>query len=445
MSWNRSLQPWAWTGPENIELPDRPISSSPPVLILAVPHGFNSSVWRGRGGIPFGWKRMEDMHGQAWNEMNADADGIDEKECVGGSVQRVDQPRVTQSLVPRHVQGPVLSDQEGRLYEKCNDQVRLLGRIIRGAHGRLFELVPRDEHARARHEADEERREEIDQDARNTSHAKKASKGYVSLFPGKDIKRVARFGEVKGLLLSQVMEPNRLRDEHRLLCRIEMFELTLRQSMESFASALLSETGIAGQLQLLTEVMLHKLQLAEMFPRRSPTSQVETRQPGMLLPGDRVFRLILVSDPTSDQRPVHSGKPKMTIGSEEAEDRPKRRSEPSSHGDSLKTVIPECFTKPWEFQLSREEALYDMRMQIGNSSIFDRFRGWKRNGDELKKWQVLLVGKELDEQLWGVRPPTHAFHHAEIREWVQRTLQQAGYDAGVMLPEWEVYWRRKGV
>lgn len=445
MSWNRSLQSWPWAGPGNIELLDRPIASSPPVLIVAVPHRFQKPVLRGKGAMPFGWKRAEDLHGSPWDEMEADADGIDQEDPVEESVQRDCQQPAHHRLVPRLVQGPVLSDQQGRLYEKRNDQVRLLGRVIKGAHGRLFELVSRDERSRQKCDPDEEYRTEADEHHEDMLQAKKSSTGYVPLFLGKEIKRIARFGEVKGLLLSQVMEPNRLRDDHRLLCRVEMFEITRSQSMESFGSALLSETGIAGQLQLLTEAMMHKLQLAEMLPRRSPARQAGTRQPGMLLPGDRVFRLILANDPTSDRRSVHPGKPNMAAGSTMPEGKAESRAEPSGYGTSLKTSIPERFLKPWEFRMSREEALYDLRVQSQSHSFLDRFRGWKRTGEELKKWQALLAGKELDEQLWGVRPPVNAFHHSEIREWAQRTLQQAGYDVGVMFAEWEIYWRRKGV
>ncbi len=445
MTWNRSLQPWTWAGPENIELLERPIASPPPVLILAVPHRFNEPMLRGRRGMPFGRKQEEGLRGSVWNAMGDDVDGIEEEGRAEEPVQRGGRQPVNQRLVPRPVQGPVLSDQQGRLYEKHNEQVRLLGRVIKGAHGRLFELVPQDEPSCAEHDANEKRREEIDNDPKAGSHSNVPSKEYVQLFPGQEITRIVRFGEVKGLLLSQVMEPNRMRDDHRLLCRVELFEVTRSQSMESFASTLLSETGIAGQLQLLTEVMTHKLQLTEVLGRRAPARQVETRQPGMLLSGDRVFRLILVNDPTSDRHAMRSSKPKMAAGSKEFDDKGRSSSEPLNHDTPLKTAIPERFLKPWEFQISREEALYDMSVQGRNPSFLDRFRGWRRSGEELRKWQALLVGKKLDDQLWGVRLPMNAFHHSEVRAWAQRTLQQAGYNVGVMLPEWEVYWRRKGV
>jgi len=35
--------------------------------------------------------------------------------------------------------------------------------------------------------------------------------------------------------------------------------------------------------------------------------------------------------------------------------------------------------------------------------------------------------------------------HTAIREWARKTLEAAGYDSQAMLPEWEIFWRRKGV
>jgi hypothetical protein len=67
----------------------------------------------------------------------------------------------------------------------------------------------------------------------------------------------------------------------------------------------------------------------------------------------------------------------------------------------------------------------------------------KRN--EYHRWRALLEGKDADEQLWGVRPPSGRLADAAVRGWASRTLSLAGYDAGRMLREWELYWRRKGV
>jgi hypothetical protein len=63
----------------------------------------------------------------------------------------------------------------------------------------------------------------------------------------------------------------------------------------------------------------------------------------------------------------------------------------------------------------------------------------------LQKWQALLSGKSLDDQLWAVRPPQKAFQVKPIKDWVRSALALAGYEPQSMILEWEVFWRRKGV
>src|SRR5262249_14435449 len=113
---------------------------------------------------------------------------------------------------------------------------------------------------------------------------------------------------------------------------------------------------------------------------------------------------------------------------------------------TLKTTIPTQFLKPWEFRFSREEVLYDLNR--GPSFLGRLWAGLRRLlggwvfSRELRKWQVLLAGRNLDEQLWAVRPPKGGVSH--IRAWVERTLAAAGYDSRIMLTEWEIFWGRKG-
>jgi hypothetical protein len=115
----------------------------------------------------------------------------------------------------------------------------------------------------------------------------------------------------------------------------------------------------------------------------------------------------------------------------------------------LKTSIPEQWVKAWEFQISREEALYDMLADAASRNaplafvrdLTNRFghrQAWR-------KWQALLAGKSLDERLWAVRPPRGMTAGKVVRDWARQTLEQAGYDASVMLAEWEIFWRRKGL
>jgi hypothetical protein len=115
----------------------------------------------------------------------------------------------------------------------------------------------------------------------------------------------------------------------------------------------------------------------------------------------------------------------------------------------LKTSIPKRFLKPWEFHLSREEALYSLSCASG---FLDRFGSallrlfhWLAFRRELRRWQVLLSGKNVDEQLWTVRPPRGGLTHRFVRTWAKNAIELGGYDARNMLTEWQIFWRRKGV
>jgi hypothetical protein len=74
-----------------------------------------------------------------------------------------------------------------------------------------------------------------------------------------------------------------------------------------------------------------------------------------------------------------------------------------------------------------------------------RLARWHRWHSALRKWQVLLCGKNFDEQLWAVRPPVGGLTHGAVRQWAERTLELGGYEPRTMLLEWEIFWRRKGV
>jgi hypothetical protein len=135
--------------------------------------------------------------------------------------------------------------------------------------------------------------------------------------------------------------------------------------------------------------------------------------------------------------------------------------EPFPHGNGapnvsaqrLKTTIPERWINPWEFQISREEALYDMRVaassHVGLRAFIRGLTNWFGNRSALReagrKWRALLAGKSPDEQLWAVRPPRGMITRPAVRDWARQTLERAGYDPRLMLAEWEIFWRRKGM
>jgi hypothetical protein len=158
-----------------------------------------------------------------------------------------------------------------------------------------------------------------------------------------------------------------------------------------------------------------------------------------------------------DPRPPEAGAPyasRQSVPPEGGTPNASRQSPPEGGTQNasaryLKTAVPEQWVKPWEFQISREEALYDMLAAASSRSaplgfirdLTDRFG----HRQARRKWQALLAGKSLDEQLWAVRPPRGLVSGAAVRDWARRTLEQAGYDARVMLAEWEIFWRRKGL
>jgi hypothetical protein len=79
------------------------------------------------------------------------------------------------------------------------------------------------------------------------------------------------------------------------------------------------------------------------------------------------------------------------------------------------------------------------------SRLVRKLRLLLMSSGEFQRWQVLLFDRTPDDQLWAVRPPAGAFAHRALRQWAHETLRLAGYDPDVMLVEWEIYWRRKGL
>ena len=251
------------------------------------------------------------------------------------------------------------------------------------------------------------------------------------------------------MLTPQLSSPRASANGHRLPCYVQVYEITAAQRLESLAAAVFGDASCASQFQLLTGEVAAKLQIAAMLPPQPRIRHQIRREPSVLLPYDRVLRLQLANDPTVEEAIRDRGQPQ-------------RNSEPSSSPASttaaspgaasilptLKNAIPERLVKPWEFQLSREEALYDMNLvgSFGGSLrfFFRRLKVWLTNRGEFRKWQTLLSGKSPDEQLWAVRPPKGALSDSTIREWAQETLKLAGYDPRTMLLEWEIFWRRKG-
>jgi hypothetical protein len=309
----------------------------------------------------------------------------------------------------RPVKGEILRDEQGRLYEKTGNLVRPLHKLATSRDGDLIELNAQQEKAPA----------------------------CRKLFPDPGQWRVVRWGEFKSLLAGQVAHPERLRDNHRLACYVQVMETSAPQHVETIAATLLGDAQVAGELLMLTDSLAERLELTTLLAPK-PRIRGAAREPGVILPSDRLFRLQVAADPTLQkgageaERPAEKKEPPDKVGRA-----------PRNQTPLKKTAVPDRFLKN-EFALSREEALFDMRMKPSLALRFERWRNSLGKNAEFQKWQRLLWGKELEEQLWSVRPPKHMLTHERIRDWAQCTLEAAGYDVSQMLHEWEIYWRRKG-
>lgn len=329
--------------------------------------------------------------------------------------------------------------------------------------------------------------------------------GFHPLFPEPGQWRVVRLADFQPMLLPQLAHPERLRSAHRLPCYVQVFTVTAPMKLEHLAQAIFDDASATAELGILTPTMVHRLQLGPWLAAPPPAQR--PRPAGLLLPGDQVFSLELANDPTSDRPSAHGLRqpaPAPSVNAPNPVDGPLGSTSPpneplpASPGTqgsgptafenprptaagpgipprsaaastrvpnldppapafhappltapavSLKTGIPSQSVKPCEFRRSREEVLLEL---VASRSWSGRFRAGLRRwfstrafNRALRTWQVQLAGKSPEEQLWSVRPPDDALDHPFVREWAERTLEAAGYDARLMRFEWEMFWRRK--
>jgi hypothetical protein len=354
---------------------------------------------------------------------------------------------------PRPVNGEILRNQEGQFYERRGQQLFPLRNLASGPCGEVIEFGPAsfavDSHTSGIVESGfteliEGIYETGDKSQKSRPHLIRPSQRTGSnagvcrkLFADPGQLRLVSFGDFRAQLAPQLRNPDRLRDAHRLPCYVQVFEIS-RPQRADILSSLVGDVGQANQLRLFDEAAANKLGLADLPQPRMRHLQ---REPGWLLPGDRVCRLQLVRDPTFETGSEESDAPLNAVKAQPAQPPGAESSE-----CGLKKAIPERYLKPWEFQRTREEVLYDINMDERGwlRSAYSALRAWTKK-KELRRWRSLLAGKAADDQLWTVRPPSWGLTHPPVREWARSTLALAGYDADAMVTEWEVFWRRKGL
>jgi hypothetical protein len=371
----------------------------------------------------------------------------------------LEEENVADTFHVRPLRGLVVRDANGQFYESIGQRLRPLQRIARGPKGELLELVPLAGEGNAfegqkqlratQEERDTEASEGVTPQARRVDTRKNgepkqalkpAFRGFRRLFVEPGVVRVLTFGEFRSILAPQCAHADRLRDSHRVQALVRVYEATCKQPLAAFVNSIQNEDPSPAPLQPLGEAVLAKLELAKLLPPQGRTPRPLHREPGMVLPYERFFRLVLCADPT-EETPSH---PEAV----ETQAPPKIDAAPAPQ-KTIRTTIPETYTNPWEFRFTRDEALYDMNRDALAQGALRKFGRWLKrkfsSGKGIQKWQALLNGKSLDDQLWAVRPPQKAFEMYAIKEWVRSALVLAGYEPQSMLLEWEVFWRRKGV
>jgi hypothetical protein len=362
-------------------------------------------------------------------------------------------------FLPRPVHGEILRDTNGTLYEKIGQSVRPIRNLAIGPKGEIVEFAasPRagaissTPHVRPpTDESDKARREgwsESDYEQKLTAEyapppmapqrptARPTRTPFRMFFPNPGQWRIVQWRDFKDMLAPQLAHPERLNDPHQIPCYVQVYETPAMQPLAALARAVLGESGTANDFRPLSAAIATKLQLELPPAIRSRDPGPAPRKPGLLPPHERVFRLQVALDPTIDMdpdKPLQSSAPEQT----------------PTPVPGRKSTIPDHFLNPLEFKISRDEATYEMNIAPGlEGSWLSLLRRIKHRVSDLafRKWKALLCGKELEEQLWAVSPPKHGLTHPVIREWALQTLQTAGYDTSVMLAEWELFWRRKGL
>ena len=232
---------------------------------------------------------------------------------------------------------------------------------------------------------------------------------FCRVFPESGVRRLLISGDFKDALNGQLQHPERLRNSHRLPCSVHVVEAHAQTRNEALARLLFKDQKTTPCLTDMSPASTQQLGLTAELSNRPLAHRAK-----------RVFYLTVESDPTIDIAP---------------------KTRPPEKSEGPVRVIPEQYTNGVILPITRDEVLYDMR--IPRSRLHQRRDTFKQRA-AFERWQQLLWGKNLEEQLWTVRPPKGMFHDERVRTWVNKTLEAAGYDKAVMAVEWEIFWRRHG-
>ena len=368
--------------------------------------------------------------------------------------------------------GEVVADEAGSFYEVCGRQLRRLGELVRDERGRIYEVdhsadqrkdepsktglnrapkkpqacgLPPTASASTELKPDQQSRAKPSNVARQTTDEVHGEmrRGYRKILADPGLYLEIPYGRIKNEIAPQLQHAGRLRDGDLIECYAQIYEAQRALPTAEIAARELGNSGLDWQLHPFARDMAQKLGVPELFKSTGYPfeTQASTRQ---LYAGQRVYCIRPTFDPTAE-RETESGSQSPA---------------PPKQDLALRAEIPQQYLNPIQFKYSREEVLYDMRGLLGTLApdagtlvcwlliyplrITMSLGAAIVSGRRLKKWRTMLAGKSSDEQLWAVTPPRGFSHHLAVRRWAEETLALEGYDARIMIIEWEIFWRRKG-
>jgi hypothetical protein len=264
-------------------------------------------------------------------------------------------------------------------------------------------------------------------------------RGYRALFDEPGLRVTVAFGQFRAELGGQLDLPDRMRPEDDVECHLQVYEIEADMTASHLSAQALGQADAHVDLHPLTQGKAQRLGIADCF--RSSQHPYETRaSTRQLYRGQRLFRL----------------RPALNAMAIETARRPQTNTQ-----DHAKRQIPTAFNHPSLFRATREEVLYDMKSTLGTCRpdagpvarwlmivplrVIATVLAMVTSIGQMRKWRAMLGSKSLDQQLWSVTPPRGFTRHPTVRSWAGKTLATAGYDAAVMLAEWEIFWRRRGL
>lgn len=363
----------------------------------------------------------------------------------------------------RRLRGEILCDESGRLFERIGNYVHPVHQLVAGPHGEVLDLPPPPSRPDFRRgapvidvEADDAPRPLDRRSAREPMEVSTAdidepaapAMSCRELVPASVRPRVVQLGPFREVLGPQLLHPERLRDQHRLRCRVRVYEATRAQRVDTLRTELFK--GAGGQLLPLTGALAARLELTDLISH--PRTAAMHHEPGLVFPGERLVKLEVIEDPTAVVSPPRSDTRAPAVTEAPAAPLPVVAApDPPSEMRPVnlpKKTIPDRFLGPWQFTMTREEAMYDLdagRTKSPLARVIARVRARLTSRGDFHKWQILLAGKNLEDQLWAVRPPRGGLSNDAVRRWARLTIEATGYDADATMLEWEIFWRRRGL